>query len=502
MQEIGTVISAPFPPNSNEFWFVLNDNKGIPVRKGQFVQLQSEQGLLVARVAEITKTNKYFERADSVSEFEKSGKPLHEQFPVERWEYLTAHANLIGIYENGIHKRASFPPSPGTKVSKVDEGILFGFLGLDKERGLNIGKIEFHGLDAKLNLTKLFQKHCAILAQTGFGKSFLTSVLIEELLDRSLVHGRPAVIVVDPHGEYTGFSDDENYVSKTKVFNEKSISIAARNLSERQICEFQPRITDVARRELGKIIKSLKDSRKVYDMRELIEGVEASNIPDRTKYPLVSWLSDLDDTGLFGINDSPNVDELASEGQLSILDLSEFIQSRQKQMIVTYFAKKLFAARRSNRIHPFILIVEEAHQFAPEQEERSSAISKNIIETIAREGRKFLASLVLISQRPVQLSTTALSQCNSNIILRVSNPYDLKHIGESCEGVTKDILDSLPGLKVGEALITGEVVRYPLLVNVRERKSAKSKGHISFEDALVNFQNKKLSDKRDIETFI
>jgi len=502
MSEIGTVISAPFPPNSNEFWFVLNDSKGIPVKKGQFIQLQSNQGLLVARVAEIAKTNKYFERADSVSEFERSGKPLVEQFPVERWGYLVAHANIIGLYDNNIHKRASFPPSPGTKVSEINEHILFDFLGLDKEKGLNIGKIEFHDLDAKLNLTKLFQKHCAILAQTGFGKSFLTSVIIEELLDRSLVHGRPALIVVDPHGEYVGFSDDENYVTKIKVFNENNISIATRNLSERQICEFQPRITDVARRELSRIIKSLRDSRKVYDIRELIEGVEASNILDRTKYPLVSWLSDLGETGLFGINDSPNIDELAAEGQLSILDLSDFIQLREKQIIVTYFAKKLFQARRSNRIHPFILIVEEAHQFAPEQEERSSAISKNIIETIAREGRKFLASLVLISQRPVQLSTTALSQCNSNIILRVSNPYDLKHIGESCEGVTKDILDILPGLKVGEALVTGEVAGYPLLVNVREKKSTQSKRSIAFEDALVNYQNKKLSDKKDMETFM
>ena len=425
-----------------------------------------------------------------------------EQFPVERWGYLTAQANVVGIYDNGSHKRASFPPSPGTKVSKIDETILADFLGLDSEKGLNIGKIEFHELDAKLSLTKLFQKHCAILAQTGFGKSFLTSVLIEELLDRSLVHGRPAIIIVDPHGEYTGFGDDQNYVTKTKIFGGKNISIATRNLSERQICEFQPRITDVARRELGKVIKSLRESKKLYDMRELIEGVEASSIPDRTKYPLVSWLSDLDYIELFGVEDSPNVDELAAEGQLSVLDLSGILQSREKQIIVTYFAKKLFEARRNNKIHPFILVVEEAHQFAPEQEERSSAISKNIIETIAREGRKFLASLVLISQRPVQLSTTALSQCNSNIILRVSNPYDLKHIGESCEGVTNDILNTLPGLKVGEALVTGEVVRYPLLVNVRERKSMQSRSGITFEDALVKFQNKRKSDKKDIETFM
>lgn len=502
MRDIGTVISTPDGPNSNEFWFVLNENKGIPIRKGQFVQLNSDEGLLIARVLEIIKTNRYFERADSVSEFEKSGRPLMEQFPVERWEYLIAHANLLGLYDKGSHKRASFPPSPGTKVSKIDDNILFEFLGLDKEKGLSLGKVEFHDLEAKLNLTKMFQKHCAILAQTGFGKSFLTSVVIEELLDRSLVHGRPAIIVIDPHGEYVGFGNDENYVTKTKIFDEKNISIAARNLSERQICEFQPRITDVARRELGKIIKSLRNSKKSYEMRELIEAVEASTVQDRTKYPLVSWLSDLQDTDLFGIEDSPSIEELASEGQLTVLDLSDFIQLRSKQMVVTYFAKKLFGARRNNRIPPFILVVEEAHQFAPEQEERSSAISKGIIETIAREGRKFNACLVLISQRPVQLSTTALSQCNSNIILRVSNPYDLQHIGESCEGVTKDILNMLPGLKVGEALVTGEAVRHPLLINVRERKSIKSEKSVKLEDELIAYNKNKTVVSKDLEAFM
>ena len=502
MQELGTVISAPFPPKSNEFWFVLKESKGIPVRENQFIQLNSNEGLLIARVSEITKSNKYFERADSVNEFEKSGKPLSSQFPVERWEYLIAKATALGVYNDGISKRPSFPPSPGTKIQKIDEKILFDFLGLDKEKGLTIGKIEFHDLEAKLNLTKLFQKHCAILAQTGFGKSFLTSVIIEELLDRSLMHGRPAIIIVDPHGEYTGFSDDENYVAKTKIFNSKNISISTRRLYERQISIFQPRITDVARRELGKIIKSLRNSRKVYEMRELIEAIEASDINERTKYPLVAWMSDLNDTGLFGIEDSPNMEELAKEGQLTILDLSEFTQLREKQIVVDYFAKRLFEARRSNKIPPFVLIVEEAHQFAPEQEERSSAISKGVIETIAREGRKFAACLVLISQRPVQLSTTALSQCNSNIILRVTNPYDLKHIEESCEGVTNEMMNMLPGLKVGEALITGEVVRYPLLVNVRGRKSRESEKGIKLEDELVRFQNKKSNDNSDLESFM
>lgn len=502
MQEIGTVITSEQGPNSDEFWFVLNNNKGIPIRKHQFIQLQTPDGLLIARVSEIIKTNRYFSRAESVSEFERSGKPLIEQFPVDRWEYLIAQANSLGVYSNSTQLRVSFPPSPGDKVYPVDEKILFDFLGLDKEKGLNIGKVEFHNLDAKLNITKLFQKHCTVLSQTGFGKSHTISCIIEEILNRREELGKPAVIVVDPHGEYTGFLDDAKYMTATRVFNRKNINIATGSLSERQICEFQPFISDVARRELGKLLKQLKEEKEVYSMAELIAAVELSEIKDITKGPLISWLSELEETRLFKNVDSPSIEEAARQGQLTVFDLSDYIHLKEKQIIVTYFAKRLFEARRQNRIPPFILIIEESHQFAPELEERAYAISKGIIETIAREGRKFNACLVLVSQRPVQLSTTALSQCNSNIILRVSNPYDLKHIGESCEGVTADILKMLPGLKVGEALITGEVVNYPLLVKVRDRFSKKSEKGMKLEDALVKFKEEKAIAIKDLDAFI
>jgi len=499
MQEIGTVISTLEGPSSNEFAFVIKEDvEKIPIRKGQFVQLETEEGLLIARVSEVVKTNRYFMRAESVREYEKSGKPLTEVFPVDRWEYLVAYVNSLGVYSNGKQVRVSFPPSPGVKVYKVDEKILFDFLGLDEEKGLNIGNVEFHDLDARLNLTKLFQKHCAILSQTGFGKS----VMIEEILDRPEKFGKPAIIVVDPHGEYSGFSQDEKYMTKTRVFSQKNISIATNKLSTGQISEFMPFITSVQKRELNSIIKKLKENRKAYDMEELIETVEKSNIKPITKDPLISWLTDLSSTELFGKTDSPSVDELVKEGQLSVLDLSDFIHLKSKQIIVTYFAKKLFELRRMEKIPPFILFIEESHQFAPEQAEKAEAISRGIIETIAREGRKFNTCLVLVSQRPIQLSTTVLSQCNSHIILRVSNPYDLDHIGRSCEGVTGDVLKMIPGLKVGEALITGEVVNYPLLVKVRERKSRKSEKGMKLEDALVRFRDEKRIRDDDLKTFM
>ncbi len=500
MQEIGTVISTFEGPSSNKFSFVVNENQSL-VRKGQFVQLEIEDGLLIARVSEIIKTNRYFMRAESVREYERSGKPLMEFFPVDRWEYLVAHAAPLGIYLDGKQKRVGFPPSPGQKVFSINEKILFDFLGLDQERGLDIGNIEFHNINTKLNLTKLFQKHCVILSQTGYGKSHLVSVLIEEILDRQ-DKAKPAIIVVDPHGEYVGFSEDKNYISKTKVFNSSNVRIATNNLSVGQICEFQPFITSVERRELGKLIKKLKEQKGTYDMNELITSIELSDIKPNTKTPLMAWLSDLNSTNLFSNVDSPSLEELAKAGQLSILDLSDFIHLKDRQIIISYIARKLFRTRRSNKIPPFIFVVEEAHQFAPEQVEKAGAISKNIIETIAREGRKFNACLVLVSQRPIQLSTTALSQCNTAILLRIVNPYDIKHITESCEAITSDIMEMLPGLKIGEAIITGAAVNYPLLVGVRKRRSKElTRIGERLEDASVSYLKNLDRSKKDLEAF-
>ena len=101
-----------------------------------------------------------------------------------------------------------------------------------------------------------------------------------------------------------------------------------------------------------------------------------------------------------------------------------------------------------------------------------------------------------------RLSTTALSQCNTHIILRVTNPMDIQHIEDSSEGITADIVDMIPGLKVGEALIVGEAVNYPLLVKIRERRSKKLEKGMKFEEALRKFKERKILEAKDLDSFM
>jgi hypothetical protein len=145
-----------------------------------------------------------------------------------------------------------------------------------------------------------------------------------------------------------------------------------------------------------------------------------------------------------------------------------------------------------DKIPPFLLIIEEAHQFCPEAA-HSKAISKPIIEMIAREGRKFMSCLCLISQRPKRLSTTALSQCNSKIVLNIKNPYDLKHLMDSSEAITKEYAAMISSLGVGEMLLMGNAVNYPVFIDIRERRYKSEKEKISLSQVCLNWDKNQLN---------
>ncbi|MFP4045538.1 MAG: ATP-binding protein [Candidatus Aenigmatarchaeota archaeon] len=503
---IGTVISTQDSPSSSKFCFVLKeDSDGIPARQNQFVMLQSEEGKLIGRVSDIHKTNRYFERAESVREYERKGEKMKDIFPTDRWEYWMAEAQSLGVYYDDRIQRATFPPSPGTDVYLADSEILSPFLGLDQEQGLEVGKVGHHDIPVNLALTRLFQKHLAILALSGAGKSYLTSVLIEELLDRDEEAGQIAPIIIDTHGEYIGFAEDENYHDKVNVIRGKDYKIGVSQASPSLFFTLKPNLSGAQKRELNRIIREMSDERsgEVYGLSDLGERIASDeSIKSSTQEVLLSELSHLRRTGLFGKVDSPSIDDIARQGRATIIDISDLTSLEKRQMLVTHLARKLFFARQNSKIPPFVLFLEEAHNFTPEGRKRKNALSRPIIERIAREGRKFHASLCLISQRPIKLATTALSQCNTNIIMRITNPYDQDHIGHSSEGLTKEVLDTISSLRVGEAFIVGEAVNYPLFAKIRERKSKKSERGMPLREAAIQYRSDEKEEIDDAGSFM
>jgi len=500
--EVGTVVSTMEGPTTIAFSFVILSSK---VRKGQFVKVQSPGGFVLASVTEITRANRYFERAESVAEYERS-LPLGQSFPTGEWEYSVANARVHGVFEGENIARSAFPVAPGSKVVAAEDALLKKFLQLDDD-GLDLGTLQHHSLPAKISMGRLLQKHVAILAMSGSGKSYFTSVLIEELLDRKPSQGRMAVVVLDSHGEYSGFSRTQ-YAKSTQVVGTKKFRIAFRRITPHMLAEWAPDISSAQVRELAPIMEALrkesKEKREAYTLEDLISRVE-TGMDDKKgnmKKPLLAWLSELRMLRLFGAADSPKLEDAVMPGRLTVFDLSEIDNMRKKQIVVSYLCKRLFRLRKKEKIPPFALVVEEAHNFAPEKADRRTALAKGPITTIAREGRKFGACLCLISQRPVHLATTALAQCNTNVILRITNPFDVDHVGKSCEGIDRAMLDSITTLRVGEALFVGEAVGSPVFVKIRKRKTSFPAKGQGLELIARKFDEESTKKKEDVEAFL
>jgi len=502
-EELGTVISTLEGPTTIGFSFVISSKN---VRKGQFVKVACDGGFVLASVSEITRANRYFERAESVAEYERNS-PMSESFPTADWEYVVANVRVHGVFEGNSVVRSTFPVAPGNRVLLAEDDLLKRFLHLD-DNGLELGTLQHHSLPARLSMGKLFQKHLAILAMSGSGKSYLTSVMIEEMLERKAERGRLAVVVLDSHGEYSGFRQTQ-YGKSTEVVSAEKFRMAFRRVTPQMLGEWIPDMSSTQLRELVPIMQRLraeaKEKNSAYSLEDLIAKVEADMADkkkDNVKRPLVAWLSELRSLRLFSQTDHPKLESAVSSGKLTVIDLSEIDNARKKQILVSYLCRRLFRMRKKEKIPPFLLVVEEAHNFAPEKAEKKFALAKGPITMIAREGRKFGACLCLISQRPVQLATTALSQCNTNIILRITNPFDIKHIGESCEGIDSSMLDSITTLRVGEALVVGEAVGSPVFVKIRRRKAEFAAKGRDLELIARRFEEERQKKSQDVEAFL
>lgn len=178
--------------------------------------------------------------------------------------------------------------------------------------------------------------------------------------------------------------------------------------------------------------------------------------------------------------------DLIGKGKIGIVSLEGY--SEHATAIVAKLMRQLFEARLKNEIPKFLTVVEEAHNFVPSTSEASGtnpqAASSSILRQIATEGRKYGMGLILISQRPSRLDPTVLSQCNSFIILRIINPADQKYIRDVVESVGEGDVKLLPDLATGEALVTGECVQFPIVVQV---EPARSKGLHEEEDFIKEF---------------
>lgn len=173
-------------------------------------------------------------------------------------------------------------------------------------------------------------------------------------------------------------------------------------------------------------------------------------------------------------------DDGAANGPLAIIDLS-LVPSEIVQVVVAVLARVIFESlQRYRRVHPdglslpTVLVLEEAHTFIRRGREDDgpaaspSQLCREIFERIAREGRKFGLGLVLSSQRPSELSSTVLAQCNTFILHRIVNDADQNLVARLVPDNVGGLLRDLPSLPSKQAILLGWATPIPVLVEIDE----------------------------------
>lgn len=189
------------------------------------------------------------------------------------------------------------------------------------------------------------------------------------------------------------------------------------------------------------------------------------------------WLNRLADA-LLGCNDEKG------NGGVKIINFSE-VPSDVLPLIVSLVARLAFSVQQwtpSDIRHPVAILCDEAHLYIPHKNTAGATddISIQIFERIAKEGRKYGVSLVVVTQRPSEVNKTILSQCSNFVAMRLTNSDDQAVIKKLLPDSLGGFSDILPTLDTGEALVVGDASLLPSRIRIDEPINKPDSGTIEF----------------------
>jgi uncharacterized protein len=380
--------------------------------------------------------------------------------------------------------------------------------------------------DAIASGDKFFQRHAAILGSTGSGKSWAVALILE----RAAKLRYPNIIVLDMHGEYTpladkttgGFAqrfriagpgdlekpgDDVLFLPYWLLNRDEMLSMIldrsdqnAPNQASRftlHVRTLKGQTLDAENREAVKKTFTV-DSPIPYDVRSLLKLLDADNttkgvgktgpVKGEWEDKLTRFLSRLEaklDDRRYGFMFAPppqamTYDWLAGQvlkllasgggSGIKVIDFSE-VPADVLPVVTGTLARLLYDVQfwmNSKSRTPVTLLCDEAHLYLPVRDD-ADAVQRQALgsfERIAKEGRKYGFSLLVVSQRPSDVSRTILSQCNNFLALRLTNETDQGVIKRLMPDSLAGLTSILPLLDIGEALLLGDAVLLPTRIKL------------------------------------
>ena len=487
------------------FTFITREH----LKTWEFVHYQTDSQQILCRVAETEPLTEYPVEFLLDTGIIPSDVAEFCGFDPDEFKYFMTKGVVIGYFDERLGEfiNPRMNPAAGTVIhrSAAEQLREINKAQSGEIGSATIGEIAGTDFEVVLSVKDVVSQHLSVIAATGAGKSYTVGVIVEELL---MPHNRAPVLIFDPHGEYTVLDAiandprfwDGDYKPKVRIIKPESIKIRIGDLETSDLISIidDGTMSDKMKTLFGSACRTLRreSSRggtRQFTRSELRNTVEEMRDGSNdSSIEGILWRLRKLDNGIFHDHEDVPIVDYLRIGQLTVMDVSG-ISTGFQQLIAQVILRKIFDARQKTENgtytsdtpdkylpYPVFVILEEAHRFAPQGSGGGAggdggegggrvAKSKPIIKTILSEGRKFGVGICMVSQRPSKLDSDSLSQCMTQITMRIINPADQEQIGRSIESVSRDIVAELPALAKGHAIVSGVGINTPTIVRIRQR---------------------------------
>lgn len=468
-----------------------------------------------------------------------------ENFSIEVKENNTKKYILeavpLGTIKDNIFERGgdniSIPPQEVIPAIHEDIKKIFDSYISEKDKFIFSKLSTDSSIEIPVSGNKFFSKHIAVVGSTGSGKSNSIAKILQKAInsknDGFNGLNNSHIVIFDVHSEYKTAFPDANYID----INNLTLPYWLLNSEELQELFIDTEANDHNQRNVFKeaVVSNRKkyfngsdtekekihfDSPLFFDINEILTYVDNKNNEmvqgknSEKQGPLngklTNFVSRIENkindkrlefllgeeakaitfkdtlSILLGYSTKSNISVIDLSGvPFEVLNITVSLISRILFEFGYYYKKLRFKKNINEQINndvPFLLVYEEAHKYVPNSDLSKYKSSRESIERIAKEGRKYGITLLLASQRPSEISETIFSQCNNFIAMRLTNPNDQNYVKKLLPDTFGGLINKIPALKVGEALLIGDSMIMPSIVQIDECDLKPSSNDIPYYD--------------------
>lgn len=469
-------------------------------RLGSYVRVKQGSLRIIAMVTRMTEREKIPATlpgpAEAAEDFEPVAVRTMQLVPI-------GSLDQEGVFERGISQY----PTTGAEVHAIASNELGVMFRRFQEKGYEVGSVSSNpGMRVCLDPSPLFGRHCAILGQTGAGKSWTVASLLQKAVR---LMPRAHVILLDLHGEYRqAFS-----AQQARLINAVQLEMPYWLMTFAELCDllvdrtefsahnqlavFRDAVNELKTQE-GRAIgleRATLDTPIFFDLAGVRERIVEANglVESPTTHRMVqgeltgkfnNFLMRLDSRLSDARYDfllrprlrtqSASLEPLLRDfvglgtqrSPITVVDLSP-VPFDVRPTVTAQIGRLAFEFNYWNpqyREFPILLVCEEAHAYIKRESDAEFEGARKSMERIAKEGRKYGVGITMVSQRPHELSETVLSQCGTFVCLRMTNPDDQEYTRKLVPEAERDLVGILAGLRRGEALVLGEAAPIPTRV--------------------------------------